>query len=364
MQIASLHVNTEKHWRGGEQQVLHLLEGLQARGHRAELVARPASPIARRAEAAGIIVHKLPMLGEWDLPSAFRLARIARHGRFDVLHLHTSRAHGLGRIASILAPRPRVIVSRRVVFPPTGVFNRRLKYLNGIDKYIAISYAVRDILISAGVAPERIAVVPSGVEPSRFDGLAPAGLRRQFDLPSDAQLAAVVGHLDAAKGQRDFIDAAARLAPSQPNVFFLIIGEGKDREALEWRAAGLGISGRVIFTGFRDDVPAMLVELDLFVMPSHAEGLCTAAIEAMFAGLAVVGTAAGGLQEVVADGQTGLLVPPGDPPALARAMERLLADDHLRHLMGTNARQRAFDQFTVKNMVDKTIQVYEETLVR
>ena len=362
MQIASLHVNTEKHWRGGEQQVLHLLEGLRAHGHRAELAARPASPIAERAQAAGITVHTLPLRGEWDLPSAFRLARIVRQGRFDILHLHTSRAHGLGRIASILAPRPRVIVSRRVVFPPKGVLGRRLKYLNGIDKYIAISYAVRDILVNAGVAPERVAVVPSGVEPGRFERPQPAGLRRQFDLPPDAQLVGVVGHLDMMKGQRDFVDAAARIAASAPSAFFLIVGEGKDREALERQVVGLGLRGRVIFTGFRTDVPAVLAELDLFVMPSHAEGLCTSAVEAMFAGLPVVGTSAGGLREVVAEGQTGLLVPVGDPPALAAAIGRLLADASLRRQMGTNARQRAFDQFTVKNMVDKTIQVYEGIL--
>ena len=359
---ASLHVNTERHWRGGEQQVLHLLEGLRSRGLRAELVAQPASPLAERAAAAGIAVHPVPMRGEWDVPAAIRIARIARAGRFSILHLHTSRAHGLGRIASILAPGPRVIVARRVIFPPRGRLNRWLKYLHGIDNYVAISYAVRDTLTAAGVAADRIAVVPSGIDCDRCSGAAPAGLRASCGLPASARLVGTVGHLERSKGQQDLIEAAALLARELPDVFFALVGEGAGRAEFARQAASLGIAERVIFTGFRADVPAVLADFDLFVMPSHAEGLCTAAVEAMAAGLPVIATAAGGLVEVVADGETGLLVPPRNPEALANAIRRLLTDESLRRRMGAAARARAFDHFAVKNMVELTIRVYGKAL--
>ena len=359
---ASLHVNTERHWRGGEQQVLHLLEGLRSHGVRAELVAQPGSPLAERAAAAAIAVHPVPMRGEWDLPAAIRIARIARAGRFSIIHLHTSRAHGLGRIASILAPGPRVIVARRVIFPPRGRVNRWLKYLHGIDNYVAISYAVRDTLTAAGVPGDRIAVVPSGVDCDRFAGAAPAGLRASCGLPASARLVGTVGHLEHGKGQQDLIGAAALLARELPDLFFVLVGEGAGRAAFEQQAASLGIGGRVIFTGFRSDVPAVLADLDLFVMPSHAEGLCTAAVEAMAAGLPVIGTAVGGLVEVVADGQTGLLVPPANPEALADAIRRVMTDESSRRRMAAAARARAFDHFGVKNMVELTIRVYENAL--
>jgi len=359
---ASLHVNTERHWRGGEQQVLHLLEGLHSHGLRAELAAQPGSPLAQRAAAAGIPVHPVPMHGEWDLAAAARIARIARSGGFSIMHLHTSRAHGLGRIASVLAPGPRVIVARRVIFPPRGRVNRWLKYLHGIDNYIAVSYAVRDTLTAAGVPGERIAVVPSGVDCDRFAGAVPAGLRASCCLPVSARLIGTVGHLEHGKGQQDLINAAALLASELPDVFFVLVGEGAGRAALEQQAASLGIGDRVIFTGFRTDVPAVLADLDLFAMPSHAEGLCTAAVEAMAAGLPVIGTSVGGLVEVVADGQTGLLVPPKNPEALAGAIRRLMADEPVRRQMAAAARARAFDRFGVKNMVELTIQVYEQTL--
>ncbi|HUS58462.1 MAG TPA: glycosyltransferase family 4 protein [Planctomycetota bacterium] len=357
--LSSLHVNTEVSWRGGEQQVLHLLEGLTRRGLRAELAARPGCPLAERAAAAGVAVHPLSMWGEWDLAAALRLAGIMRRGRFGILHLHTSHAHGLGRLASLAAGGARVVVSRRVVFPVKGGIFGRLKYRSGIDKYIAISYAIRDALVCAGVAAERVAVVPSGVDASRFDGLRPAALRAEFGLPAQSRLVGVVGHLAASKGQQDFLAAAAIICEKFPDARFLLVGEGESLAALKRQAAELGIDSRVVFTGFRTDVPAVLAGLDVFVMPSHAEGLCTAAIEAQMAGCAVVATDAGGLKEVVQDMQTGLAVSPGSPGALAEAICRLLADDSLRSRLGAAGRARAMEFFTVEKMVDGTRQVYE-----
>ena len=356
---ASLHVDTERRWRGGQQQVLHLLEGLAARGLRAELAAPPDSALAGRARAAGFTVHPIRMRGEWDLPSAARLAAAVRRGGFGVVHLHTSRAHGLGRVASLLVRMPGVVVSRRVVFRVRGGLVRRFKYLCGVDKYLAISYAVRDVLIAAGVAGERVAVVHSGVDPARFGPAPAADVRGEFGLPADALLLGVVGHLDVRKGQRDFLAAAARIAPDFSGARFLLVGDGGDAPALRDLAATLGIAERVIFAGFRTDVPAVLAALDVFVMPSHAEGLCTAAVEAMMAGLPVVATSAGGLPEVVEDGQTGLLVPPGAPEALAGAAAKLLADADLRRRLGERGRQRALERFSVGSMVDGTIAVYE-----
>jgi len=356
---SSLHVDTEPHWGGGQQQVLHLLVGLAQRSLRAELVARPGCPLAERAASAGIVVHMLPLRGEWDVASALRLARIARTGGFDLLHLHTSHAHGLGRLASMLGAPGRIVVSRRVAFRLRGGIRTRLKYRRGVDRFIAISAAVRRQLLSAGIPPERVSVVPSGVDPARFDNVTPAPLREECGFPPDAPLVGVVGRLAHGKGQQDFLHAAAQVAEGHPAARFVLIGEGEARRELESQAQRLGIADRVAFTGFRADVPAVLRALDAFVMPSHAEGLCTSVIEAMLAGLPVVATNVGGIVEVVEDGVTGLLVPQADPRPLAEAIDRLLSDRALAAKFGAAGRERARSRFGVETMVEQTIHVYE-----
>ena len=355
-----LHVDTGRHWRGGQHQVVYLLGGLQKRGLRGELVARPESAIVERASSAGIVVHMLPLRGEWDMPSALRLAGILKRGGFNILHLHTSHAHLLGRIASLLCPGLSVVVSRRVTFPIRGTVRRWFKYLNGVEKYLAISYAVRETLVDAGVRPERVAVVPDGVEPARFEGVTPAGLKAELGFPADTRLVGVVGRLVTGKGQQDFLKAAAAVAEEYNDARFVLAGEGDNRAALERQVAELGLSDRVAFAGFRSDVPRVLAGLEVFVMPSHAEGLCTSAIEAMMAGLPVVGTNVGGLKEVIEDGCTGLLVPSKNPERLAEAIGEVLADQSFARRMGDMGRQRAIRRFSVDNMVEKTIDVYEE----
>jgi len=359
--IASLHVDTGGHWRGGQQQALCLVEGLRARRLRAELVAPRRSVLAERASESGIAVHALPLRGEWDLASAFRIAGILKKGGFGILHLHTSHAHGLGRLASLLCPGLCLIVSKRVDFPIRGNIGRRLKYRRGVEKYLAISCSARDVLLRAGVRPERVVLVADGVDPLRFEGVVPADLKTELGFPADSVLVGVVGHLIAEhKGQEDFLRSAVMVAARFREAKFLLVGEGRDRVLLEKLAAEAGIADRVAFTGFRSDVPAVLASLDVFVMPSHAEAMGTSAIEAMMAGLPVVGTDVGGLKEVIDDGRTGLLVPPKDPARLAEAISNLLADPGLARRMGAQGRQRAHSRFTTDNMVEKTIQVYEE----
>ena len=359
-ELASLHVDTEVGWGGGQQQVLYLLEGLRRRGLRAELAARPRSVVGKRAAAAGASVHELPLRGEWDLTSALRIAGMLRRGRFGILHLHTAHAHALGRIASIVRRPPAVVVSRRVVFPIRGTVRRWFKYLRGVDKYIAVSSGVAGCLARAGVREERIAIVPSGVDPARFQNAPRADLRSELGLPPDVQLVGMVGQLTCGKGQEDLVSAAPAVVQKHPDTVFLLVGEGENRRTLEKLAAELGIADRVVLTGFRSDVPSVLAGLDVFVMPSHAEGFCNSVIEAMMAGLPVVGTNISGIASIVEDRRTGLLVPKGNAVGLAEAICKLLTDKDLRKEMGEKGRRRALDNFTVDNMVQKTIQIYEE----
>ncbi len=366
-----LHLNTERTWRGGEQQLAWLLGGLARRGHRSLLVAQPASPLADRARAAGHEVRELRMRGEVDPLAVVRLAGLLRRERFDLVHVHTSHAHTLGALAAALgrARRPPVVLTRRVDF---SIFRRsffglnRLKYLHGVDRTITVSRAVRDVLVADGLPPERLVVVHSGIDPTRIEAAADqrAATRAELGVPDDHALVGNVAALVDHKGQRYLVDAIPKVLAAHPQTTFAIVGEGPLRAALEAQARARGVSERLRFTGFRDDVPALLAAFDLFVMPSHLEALGTSVLDAMAAALPVVATRAGGLPEAVADGETGLLCPPRDPAALATAITALLADPARARHMGEAGRRRVRAEFSKGAMVEGTLRVYRELLGR
>jgi L-malate glycosyltransferase len=368
--VKVLHVNTERTWRGGEQQVLYLARGLAARGVEQEILCQQGSVLAARARDAGLPVWERRLHGEVDLPSMRAMGARLRAGRFDVIHMHTSHAHTLGVVAARFAgrrrrgDRPVTLVSRRVDF---SIHKRRLldfsklKYTWGLDRIVCVSDMIRQVLLRDGLPPELVGVVHSGVDVARLAG-APdrrADYRREFGLPAGAPLVATVGHCADHKGQRFLVAAAPAVLARFPEARILIVGEGELLPDLREQAAALGVQGRVLFPGFRTDVPALLRALDLFVFPSHLEGLGTSVLDALAVGLPVVSTTAGGIPEMITDGVHGRLVPPRDPQALAAAMIELLEQPERARALGEAGRQRVLAEFTADRMVEKTLAEYE-----
>ncbi len=369
MGLRTLHVNDAPTWRGGEQQTLYLLEGLRRRGHEAALVAQPRSPLAERARRAGIETVEIRMLGEMDVRAAWLLAREVRRREPDILHFHTSHAHTIGAIAAALvAPRrrPRTVLSRRVDF---SIYRHSFFGLNGIkyraaDRIVAISGAIRDVLLADGVDPRRIDVVLSGVDPARFAGVRPADLRAELGLPPETRVVLNVAALAWHKGQETLVEAAPAILAERPDTLIAIAGEGEERGRLCARIRALGVEERVRLLGFREDVPALLRGADVFVMPSHAEGLGTAVLDALACGLPVVAARAGGIPEMIADGETGLLVEPRDAAGLARAVVRALSDAELAARLRAAGPRAVLERFSVDRMVDSNIEVYRKVLGR
>lgn len=364
--LRTLHLNTERTWRGGEQQTLYLIKGLLERGHAADVVCQPGSPMALRARALdrNVTVHEIRMRGEVSPAAALRIARAVRRGPYDIVHAHTSHAHSLGLLALAFARGPRLVVSRRVDF---SIFRRSflglnlLKYRYGVDRYIAVSSAIRSVLVRDGVPARMIEVVRSGVDTARFPELVhPPPMPP--DIPGGGPWIGNVGHLTPHKGQAFLIQAMPRVLDAVPAARALIVGEGELRDQLTFRARELGLSDKVILTGFRRDIGAILANLSLFVMPSTEEGLGTAVLDALLFGLPVVGTSAGGIPEVIVDGETGLVVPPGDPDALATAMIRMLSRPDEAAEYGRRGRERVLREFSVASMVEGTLRVYREVL--
>lgn len=355
-----LHVDTGKSWRGGQKQVLDLHRGLIARGVQSLLLCTRGGELLRRAAALGLPVEGLALRGEWDLVSAWAVARRLRRWKATHLHLHTSHAQGIGLVAARMAGFSNVVATRRVDFPIRKHLANRWKYGPSVARYVAISRSVAARLSDFGIPAERIRVAPSGVALERAAPGAGGAFRRELGLAPDALLVGNIAHLSSEKGQRDLVDAIPAVLAVHPEARFVLVGEGALRGELERRARELGLGERLAFTGFRDDVDVILDALDVFVMSSHAEGLGTAVADALAARRAVVATRVGGIPDIVEDGVEGLLVPPRDPAALAAAIGRLLDDPELRRRLGEAGRAKVERSFSVDAMVEGNLAVYRE----
>jgi len=359
-----LHLNTEKTWRGGEQQTLYLLESLKQRHITSHLVCQPASPLAERALAADIEVFPIAMRGETDLDAARHLRKLIRKFNYDIVHSHTSHAHSLAYLASIGYKTCR-LVTRRVDF---SIFRRSflrlsaLKYRHMADYYIAISHKIKQVMVADGIAADRIFVVHSGVDLKRFEKDSGDHLIAEFNLKPDEKVVINVAHLAGHKGQQFLVRAIPLVVQKLPGVRFFIVGKGELLAELKALAASLGITRELVFTGFRSDVGAFYKIADLFVMSSLQEGLGTAVLDALAQGKTVVATACGGIPEIIRDGETGRLVAPADPKAMADGIIEMLSRPAAARAMADEGRTMAKNYFSVDVMVDKNIDVYERVL--
>lgn len=364
--IRTLHINTEATWRGGEQQTLYLLRGLASRGFPVLLCAQKGGRLAERAREAGIDTIALRMRGEIDVVAGFKIARKIRSFRPDILQYHTSHAHSLGILANffIRGRRPQTLLTRRVdfsIYRHSFLGLNHLKY-NRADHIVAISEAIQKVLLEDGMAPERVDCVPSGTDPERFSDTRPAQLREEFGLPPDTKLLGNIAFFADHKGQRYLVEAAKTILKECPKTAIFLIGEGPLLEPLQRKAEEEGIGDRVFFPGFRRDVPAILRDLDVYVMPSHKEGLGTAILDAMYCGVPVVASEAGGMPELVHHEKTGLLVPPHDSTELAQALIRMLSNPQEAATYAAAGRKLVEEYYTVNRMVSGNIRVYEKLL--
>ena len=356
-----LHVETGRHLYGGPQQVIYLISALLERGHECTLVCPPDSGIDMAARLKGINVRNLFCAGDLDLPFAYRLVQFLQESKPDLVHCHSRRgADMLGGLAASFADIPAV-VSRRVDNTEMRLM-AALRY-RPFKKIIAISEAIRQVLLDHDVAVERIEVIRSAVDTGQFAGEPDCRKAREaFGVPAGAFVIGAAGQLIPRKGHRFLLQAAAELKATHAPFRVIIFGEGYLNNQLRSQAASLGLGDVVQFAGFRDDLDDYMGCIDLFVHPATSEGLGVIALKAAAAAVPVVGFAAGGLTEAVVDQETGILVPPEDVSALREAMAKLMDDDELRTSLGEAGGKRMQNEFSIATMVDKHIALYESVL--
>ncbi len=361
----SLHIDTARTWRGGQSQALVTLMGLRALGHRTMLVAHAAGELRQRARE-GLDLMPLAPKTEMDLAAAWRLSRLIAQLRPDVLHAHDP--HGVAMAALALSmstqpAKPPLLASRRVDFHLRGSALSRWKYRQ-VDCFICASEAIRRMLVADGVAEERTVTVHEGIDLGRVEAAPRVNLHEELWLPHQAPIVGNVAALVPHKGQRHLIEAAALVVRAVPDARFVIAGEGELRQALERQIKERHLEKHVLLAGFRPDVLSLHKAFDIFAMSSVTEGLGTSLLDAMACGKPVVATSAGGIPEVVAGGETGILVPPRNHEAMAQAIVRLLTDAPLRRTMGEAGLARVREHFSAERMVQETLHVYERVTTR
>lgn len=352
---------------GGQVVALQIARAARARGDDVAFVAPRPGSFVELALHEGFRVHRLALGRTFQLGRAAALARLLRRERTDLLHTHAlAAANVLARLGARLAGVPVVAhlhIENRFR-APTAPLLRRLDSATArlCARLVAVSDDTRRAYERQGYPAGRIEVVHNGVE---LDGAWPAtdGVRAELGIPAGAPLVGEIARLCEVKGQRELIHAL----PLLPEARVLFVGGDLERggafkRALERDAERLGVRDRVVFTGHRHDARRLLAELDVLVLPAWTEGLPLVVLEAMAQRRPVVATPVGGTPEVVADGETGLLVPPRDPAALAGALRRLLDDPDLRRRMGEAGRRRVAERFSAAAMVARVLEIYDEVV--
>jgi glycosyltransferase involved in cell wall biosynthesis len=230
-----------------------------------------------------------------------------------------------------------------------------------MDRLIVVSRAIEQKISEEGRRGVPVSLIYNGVDLERYNHQQPCcTLHEDYSIPEDAQIVGVVARLEAEKGHRTLLEAWPLVLAAQPRAWLLIVGEGSERDSLEAEAASLGISDRVVFTGRREDVPAVTAALDVSVLPSYREAQGLSVLEAMALGRPVVASRVGGIPEMIEDGVSGLLVPPNDREALASAIVRLLADHPFADMIAKRGHDLVHDRFCVELMVNSIEAIYDQ----
>ena len=364
--LTVLHLAANRWWTGSAEPIIRLLVGLRARGHRVLLGLIPGDRFEQKAREAGLDPLASLSLEVRGHPLHFladlrRVRAIVRAERVDVIHVHHSHDHWLGRLGRQSAALVRTFHNARAVrlgWPTTALYR-------STDGVIAVSHEIAARCREAGITSDRIARLDGVVDLGRFEHADGAAIRKEFDLGS-APVLGCVARLAPRRGHELLLRGFRLLLADRPDARLLLVGKGEARAPLEALVAELGLAREVRFTGYRDaDLPDVLQALDAFtLMGAGSDESCRAVLEAMAAARPVVARRVGALPETVVHGSTGLLVDDDRPESVAAALRALLADPERAAAMGRAGRERALRQFSPERHAEAVEQIYRAALLR
>ena len=369
-----LHVDPERHWGGGEAQVLGLTRYLHQAGHISHVATPPYGVLAQRLQHDNLPVQPLSVRNHLDGLAGWRLRRLVRREHYDLVHFHTARAHTLSPWLHALPVRR--LVTRRMDYPIKAGWLSRFLYGRQVDMIIAISSGVATALGTAHISDRTIRIIPSGIDTRQFLPTTSQrmAIRHQYGLGEDTIVILMAGTLTKRKSPHTLIEAAAQLHSDYQqgqhagqngqalSLHYLICGDGPLRQELEARVRSLGLAPVFHFAGFCRDVPAYLAAADIFVHTPVWEGLGVAIIEALAAGLPVVASRVGGIPELITDRETGLLIPAQDPSALYNALLQCLRSPDWAKTLGAHGQAKVRTHFDIETTARANEALYYELL--
>ncbi|MCA9235335.1 MAG: glycosyltransferase family 4 protein [Planctomycetales bacterium] len=332
-----LQVITPSHMSGAETQVVRVAKRMRERGHQMPVLLKRHPGVRDEMRSRGIEVDTASIGGKANLFALAAIARVVRRHQATLTHSSLSTASWwCGWLEALGGPRSIGHVHGFT----SAAWHRRQRHL------IAVSAAVRDDLVAQGVPTDRITVLPNAVDPAEFQPTRdPLAVRAELGAEADTPVIGACGHLSVKKGYRELFAAIPQVLQRVPRAQFWILGQGELRGELEAAATAGGFANRVRLLGYRRDAADLINAFDVFCLPSHREPFGLVYVEAALLGKPVVGCRAGGACESIADGESGLLVPPFDADALAEALLTLLDDPAFAQHMGATGRERALDLF-------------------
>lgn len=350
-----LHIDTGREWRGGQRQALFLHEGLLRHGHESLMVCHSSGELIKRTENPVPLAFK----SEADPVYIFKLLKIIKEYKPDIVHSHDSHSLTPCIAASWIDRSFKLVHTRRVDFPLKKKFFN--KYKSRKVTLAAVSGAVRDIMAESGIDKGKIALIYDGSDALREPVPARAEeLRRKYN-PEGKKVIGMVANFADHKDYPTLLKAFEELYSKRQDVLLLPVGDGPLFNGMKELAATLKCNDGIAFTGFVSDIPEILSIMDIFTMSSKTEGLCTSIIDAMNANIPVAATKAGGIPELVIDGETGILSDVKDYKALANSYDLLLNDPGKAKKLAENAKKRAAE-FSTNNMTIAYIELYKKIL--
>jgi len=358
---------------GTERHMWDLARGLRAGGVAVSLACPSPSVLEKSARQDNLPVLAIPKRGLVDWRAARALRSMLRGGQIDIVHAHNGRTALAAALAVRMAGRGRCVMTQHFLEPNHAVLRGPKAALSGrahhwvtrqMGAVVAISQAVRAAMLARGEVPDsKITVIPNGIAaPDAALSSGAATVRRALGVAPDEPLVVCTARLEPEKDVGTLVSAMPQVRAACPAVRCLLVGDGSQRPVLEKQIQSLGLAGVVQSIGFRADAQAVIAAADVFVLPSLAEPFGLVLLEAMALGRPVVAVGVGGPLEIVVDGETGLLVPPAAPAALADALGALLADPTARRQLGENGRRRFHARFTAERMAEATAGVYLSVL--
>lgn len=355
-----MHVSTPQSWRGGEQQVAYLATELRKLHQDQVLMVAKDSAMERFCADEGLVHHSAPKMSSMPFGFAQKLAHWAKHHEINLIHAHDSHAHTACIIAAVFfGLKVPIVLSRRVDFKVGKSWLSRFKYNHPqVKKILCVSGAIKKVMEQCVKRTERLEVVYSGVDTTKFPDKIPGILRAEYSIPNDIPLVGNVAALADHKDYFTFVDTVKLLVERKVKAAFFIIGDGPQREEIKTYVKAQGLEDKITFTGFRKNITDILTELDVLLFTSKMEGLGTTILDAWSAKVPVVATAGGGIPELVVHGETGLLCEIKNPQACAEHVMHLLTHPQERKAI-IYAAQTKVQSFSKEVTAQKTLDVYQ-----